>query len=78
MTEALKIEPALLALLRCPRSGQVLHPADAAERSHWSQVSEAEDFLVTEDGQRAYPIEDGFPILLLDRLLEIPEVTAEA
>ena len=30
----------------------------------------AEEFLVSDDGAIAYPIVDGFPILLLERALE--------
>jgi len=30
-------------------------------------------FLVTEDEAIAYPVEDGYPILLLDRALKHPD-----
>ncbi len=49
--------PALLPLLRCPRTGQKLR--------------EVGDRLVTEDGMLAYRIEDGIPVLLAEEAQEV-------
>lgn len=46
----------LLEVLRCPRTGQKLR-------------SES-DNLVTEDGEFAFRIEDGIPVLLLEEAVE--------
>ena len=67
----LSITTETLALLRCPRTKQPLHVADADEFTRWTTLDQkAEGFLVTEDGSVAYPIDDGFPVILLERALE--------
>ncbi len=64
------LNPALLEALRCPRTQQPLHLANEEEHTRWKPLDEAaDDFLVVQDGSTAYPIEDGFPILLLERAL---------
>jgi uncharacterized protein YbaR (Trm112 family) len=64
-------DTALLELLRCPRTQQTLRLANPEEHAHWSGLdASAEGFLVTKDGTIAYPIDDGFPILLLERALQ--------
>ena len=67
----LPLSPQVLAQLRCPKSHQALHLATEDELLQWRQIdSETEQFLVTDDGEIAYPLEDGYPILLLDRALK--------
>ena len=46
------IDPQLLELLRCPLTGSRLRPEG--------------DFLVAEVGGLAYPIRDGFPVMLVE------------
>jgi uncharacterized protein YbaR (Trm112 family) len=54
------LDPELIALLRCPVSGQPLHllPADPA--------GGAERWLLREDGRLAYPVRGGIAVLLPD------------
>ena len=62
-----------LAQLRCPKSRQALHLADEDEIKRWQQLEpKTTQFLVTKDGEMAYPVDDGYPILLLDRVLMRP------
>lgn len=51
------------ALLRCPETGQTLREATTAELGNFD-ADFPEGALVTEDASRAYPICDGFPILI--------------
>jgi uncharacterized protein len=46
------IDPELLELLRCPLTGSRLRPEG--------------DFLVAEEGGLAYPVRDGFPVMLIE------------
>ena len=46
------IDPELLELLRCPLTG--------------SRLRHEGDFLVAEVGGLAYPIRDGFPVMLME------------
>ena len=46
------IDPQLLELLRCPLTGSRLRPEG--------------DFLVAEVGGLAYPVRDGFPVMLIE------------
>ena len=46
------IDPQLLELLRCPLTGSRLRPEG--------------DFLVAEVGGLAYPVRDGFPVMLVE------------
>lgn len=60
----------VIDLLQCPRSQQALHLASADELAQWASHAEGLDgLLINEDGTVAYPVEDGFPILLHDRAL---------
>jgi hypothetical protein len=54
MTERLTnpIDPQLLELLRCPLTG--------------SRLRAEGDFLVAEVGGLAYPVRDGFPVMLIE------------
>lgn len=62
------ISEELLAILRCPRSGQKLRPATPEELATLEHAPQ--EALATEDGATFYPIEDGFPILLVDRAIK--------
>ena len=46
------IDPELLELLRCPLTGSRLRPEG--------------DFLIAEVGGLAYPVRDGFPVMLIE------------
>ena len=46
------IDPELLDLLRCPLTGSRLRPEG--------------DFLIAEVGGLAYPVRDGFPVMLME------------
>jgi uncharacterized protein YbaR (Trm112 family) len=46
------IDPELLDILRCPLTG--------------SRLRHEGDFLVAEEGGLAYPIRDGFPVMLME------------
>jgi uncharacterized protein YbaR (Trm112 family) len=46
------IDPELLELLRCPLTGSRLRPEG--------------DFLIAEVGGLAYPVRDGFPVMLME------------
>ena len=54
MTErtSTQIDPELLDMLRCPLTG--------------SRLRHEGDFLVAETGGLAYPIRDGFPVMLME------------
>lgn len=51
-----------LELLRCPATGQKLHPASAEELNKLG-VDFAEGGFLTEDKRTVYPIENGLPVL---------------
>ena len=63
----------LLRRLRCPETRQPLSLADADTLARISAMTgeTLEGALVREDGQRAYPIREGLPILLLDEGLDL-------
>ena len=46
------IDPELLDLLRCPLTG--------------SRLRAEGDFLIAEEGGLAYPVRDGFPVMLVE------------
>ena len=56
------ISPEVLALLRCPNTGQPLELKNIGGRS----------MLVTADGRWGYLIRDGIPILLPDAAVQLP------
>ena len=51
------IDPAVLALLRCPRTGNPLR----------AEIREGRPVLATDDGRAVYAIVNGIPILLPDQ-----------
>lgn len=81
------IDPELLAVLACPVTHQPLREATGAELAAWNDCIEAgtlvtvdgrpveeplEGALVREDGQVAYPVRDGIPVLLEDEGFVVP------
>jgi uncharacterized protein YbaR (Trm112 family) len=56
------IDPELLELLRCPLTGSRLRPEG--------------DFLVAEVGGLAYPVRDGFPVMLMEEAKLPPGVAS--
>lgn len=51
-------------MLVCPKSGQALRPAGPDELGNWTADLPFEAALVTADGTRAYPVRDGFPVIV--------------
>lgn len=60
----LALSDEVLALLVCPETRQSLHLASAEELAMWRSDTPFDGALVTEDGSRAYPVREGFPILV--------------
>lgn len=84
------IEPKLVAVLRCPETGQRLEIAQKtlvqqvnAEirsgrlRDHQDQKIDREigDGLVTGDGARLYPIRDEIPTLIVDESIPLQQLS---
>jgi len=82
----LELSKTLLAALRCPESKQPLTLADEATLERLNQaiakgevknsagktVAEAiEAGLIREDGNRLYPITEGFPIMLIEESIDL-------
>ena len=57
-------------LLRCPVTQQALHFAEGEALAAF-EADFPEGAYLTEDGQRAYPVEDGFPNLVPDSSTEL-------
>lgn len=51
-------------LLVCPASGQPLHLASASELQSWAHPKPFEAAFITADGTIAYPVREGFPVLV--------------
>lgn len=80
------IDPKLLAILCCPETRQPLSVAggDLAERLN-SQIAAktlknaagdlvkepTDEYLVTQDGSRAYQVRSGIPVLLADEAISL-------
>ena len=67
----LSVSSEVLAMLVCPETRQSLHLATADELGRWSAETPFEGALVTKDGTRAYPIRDGFPVVIAAEALEL-------
>ncbi|MDF1824350.1 MAG: hypothetical protein P1U68_06890 [Verrucomicrobiales bacterium] len=59
------LSPQVEALLRCPHTRQPLHFADA-DKLNAFQGNFPEGAWITADGSRAYPVREGFAILVPD------------
>ena len=53
----------VISLLHCPETGQPLREATPAECDRF-EADLPEGAWITEDGSRAYPVRDGFPVLV--------------
>jgi uncharacterized protein YbaR (Trm112 family) len=71
MSENLSEE--ILALLRCPETGQALKLARADELEALG-ANFPEGGLLTEDGRKAYPVQDGFPVLKAEDCVTLSDV----
>jgi len=71
----MEISDELLAALRCPETRQKLAVATAEQLARINgalgQGAALEGALIREDQQAAYPIDDGFPVLLLERQIRL-------
>lgn len=76
----------LLDLLVCPATHQPLHRLDATQRERLNAVialgslrrsdgqtvtKSLDEVLVTRDGRRAYRVDDGIPVLLVDEAIDL-------
>ncbi|MEQ1839652.1 MAG: Trm112 family protein [Verrucomicrobiales bacterium] len=65
----LSVSPEILALLVCPVTGQPLHLATQEELATWHAAETFEGALISSDGSHAYPIREGFPVLVAGEAL---------
>ncbi len=65
----LTLSDEVAALLVCPTTGQPLHLASATELQAWTHPDPFDDAFVTADGAIAYPVREGFPVLVADEAL---------
>lgn len=65
----LSLSEEVLALLVCPVTKMPLHLATKAETDAWTSKEPFEAVLVSDDGSRAYPIRDGFPVIVSSEAL---------
>jgi uncharacterized protein YbaR (Trm112 family) len=82
----MSLDPKLLEILRCPRTGQTLHPATAEELSALRAALDAgdlkdanggnpeasiDDLLITDNREWAYTVDGGVPVMLPDLALDV-------
>lgn len=60
----------MLCLLRCPLSGQRLRRASAEDRGAFPGWHLEEALLIREDGQVAYRMQDGIPLLIPEEAIQ--------
>ncbi len=69
------MNPKLVELLCCPISHKPLKPAPAALleqlKSQYEAFRKTSEALVTLDEKRAYPVQDGIPVLLPEAAVEL-------
>lgn len=81
------IDRKLAELLRCPATGEPLHPASRQQIADLNSAAAAgtlqhvdgrpvehplDAALVTADGSRAYPVRDGIPVMLEEECIAVP------
>ena len=86
MSTATAVDPELLAILRCPESLQPVRLADDSMVQRLLQQArqgtlknlqgakveaDFEGLLVREDGNRAYHVRDGIPVMLIDEAVAL-------
>src|SRR6266403_1945701 len=82
------MDPQLLSLLRCPRTGGRLRLASESElicinaeirakqgpdQGHQEVNGELEQSLICDSAKLCYPVRDGLPVLLPNEALDLPE-----
>ena len=65
----LSLSEEVLALLVCPETKQSLRLATEKELATWTAPVPFEGALVTANGSRAYPIREGFPVIIASERL---------
>jgi uncharacterized protein YbaR (Trm112 family) len=65
----LSLSDTVLALLVCPVTKKPLHLATEAEAAEWTATEPFECALVSEDASHAYPIREGFPLIVASEAL---------
>lgn len=65
----LSLSDEILALLVCPVTKKSLRLATEAEAAGWTATEPFEGVLITEDNSCAYPIRDGFPVIVASEAL---------
>ena len=65
---SLQITPQLLEILRCPETKQSLREATKEELTNFPEPK-PEAALIREDNMRAYPVREGFPVLILEEAI---------
>jgi|MDTC01.3.fsa_nt_gb uncharacterized protein YbaR (Trm112 family) len=68
----MELSQTLIDALRCPQTNQPLQRANNESLAPFQAIdANLTDALITQDGHYAYPIDDGYPILLADRAIQI-------
>ena len=67
---SLQITPELLEILRCPESKQPLREATTEEIAEFPDPK-PEAALIREDTKLAYPVREGFPVLISDEAINL-------
>ncbi|NLT69959.1 MAG: Trm112 family protein [Verrucomicrobiaceae bacterium] len=72
----LSLSPEILARLVCPVTKKPLHLATEEEAVAWTAPEPFEGVLVTDDASHAYPVREGFPVLVAGEAL-LPNPSAD-
>lgn len=60
----LSLSAEILAMLVCPMTKKPLRLATPEEAGTWTAELPFEGVLVTDDASHAYPVRDGFPVIV--------------